>query len=84
MARPVAAADCSVIGVDVGQRYLATVATTNDTQFYCGKENRQQGDHYARLQKRLHQTSSSRPIPHSPRDSSQVRNGTLIGVCKAL
>jgi IS605 OrfB family transposase len=43
-----------VLGVDVGQRYLATVATTTgEAQFYCGKESRQQADHYARVQKRL-------------------------------
>jgi putative transposase len=43
-----------VLGVDVGQRYLATVATTTDgTQFYSGKEVRAKADHYARLRKRL-------------------------------
>src|SRR5215472_4567660 len=43
-----------VLGVDVGQRYLATVATLgNNAQFYSGKEIRSQADHYARLQKRL-------------------------------
>jgi putative transposase len=43
-----------VLGVDVGQRYLATVATTtNGTQFYSGKEVRARADHYARLRKRL-------------------------------
>jgi putative transposase len=43
-----------VLGVDVGQRYLATVATLdNGAQFYSGKEIRSQADHYARLQKRL-------------------------------
>src|SRR5215472_6768616 len=43
-----------VLGVDVGQRYLATVATLdNGAQFYSGKEVRSQADHYARLQKRL-------------------------------
>ena len=44
-----------VIGVDVGQRYLATVASTTGggAQFYSGKEVRQQADHYARLRKRL-------------------------------
>jgi len=42
------------IGVDVGSRYLATVAsTTNTCQFYSGKEVRAKADHYARLQKRL-------------------------------
>jgi putative transposase len=44
----------SVVGVDVGQRYLATVATVdNGAQFYSGKEIRSTADHYARLQKRL-------------------------------
>jgi putative transposase len=43
-----------VLGVDVGQQYLATVASTKgSTQFYSGKEVRQQADHYTRLQKRL-------------------------------
>jgi IS605 OrfB family transposase len=43
-----------IIGVDVGQRYLATVATLgNGAQFYSGKEVRSKADHYARLQKRL-------------------------------
>jgi putative transposase len=45
-----------IVGVDVGQRYLATVATLdNGVQFYSGKEIRAQADHYARLQKRLQQ-----------------------------
>jgi putative transposase len=46
-----------VLGIDVGQRYLATVAstTTNDTQFYSGKSVRAKADHYARLTKRLQQ-----------------------------
>jgi putative transposase len=43
-----------IVGIDVGQRYLATVATLgNGAQFYRGKEIRSQADHYARLQKRL-------------------------------
>ncbi|HEU5380037.1 MAG TPA: transposase [Ktedonobacteraceae bacterium] len=43
-----------IVGVDVGQRYLATVATLeNGAQFYSGKEVRSKADHYARLQKRL-------------------------------
>ena len=45
-----------IIGVDVGQRYLATVATSSNTsQFYAGKETRAQADHDARLRKRLQQ-----------------------------
>jgi IS605 OrfB family transposase len=43
-----------VVGVDVGQRYLATVATLgNGAQFFSGKDVRAKADHYARLQKRL-------------------------------
>jgi putative transposase len=45
-----------VVGIDVGQRYLATVATTtNGAQFYSGKNVRARADHYARLRKRLQQ-----------------------------
>src|SRR5262249_22169154 len=43
-----------VLGLDVGQRYLATVATLdNGAEFHSGKESRTRADHYARLQKRL-------------------------------
>jgi putative transposase len=46
---------CQVVGIDVGQRYLATVTTPqNQCQFYSGKEIRYKTDHVARLQKRLH------------------------------
>ena len=45
-----------VVGVDVGQRYLATVATLgNETQFYRGTHVRATADHYARLENRLQQ-----------------------------
>src|SRR5215469_11369915 len=44
----------TVVGVDVGTRYLAVTATlTNDSSFYSGKRVRARADHYARLQKRL-------------------------------
>jgi len=43
-----------VVGIDVGQRYLAVVATPdNDTLFYSGKAIRAKADHYDRLRKRL-------------------------------
>jgi putative transposase len=43
-----------VLGIDVGQRYLAVLATpTNDTGFYSGKAMRAKADHYARLRKQL-------------------------------
>jgi IS605 OrfB family transposase len=43
-----------VMGVDVGVRYLAvTATTTNETQFFSGKQVRAKADHFARLRKRL-------------------------------
>ena len=43
-----------VVGVDVGQRYLAVTATPKHaTSFYAGKQVRAKADHYARLRKRL-------------------------------
>jgi putative transposase len=44
----------AVVGVDVGQRYLATTATlSNQSRFYPGKRVRARADHYTRLRKRL-------------------------------
>ena len=44
----------AVAGVDVGMRYLATIATTtNNSHFYPGKRVRARADHYARIRKRL-------------------------------
>ena len=49
-----------VIGVDVGQRYLAVVGRLdNGASFFAGKEVRAKADHYARLRKRL-QTKGTR------------------------
>jgi putative transposase len=43
-----------VLGIDLGQRYLATLTTPdNQTHFYSGKQVRAKADHYARIQKRL-------------------------------
>lgn len=43
-----------VVGVDVGQRYLAVTASIqDDPSFYSGKQVRAKADHYARLTKRL-------------------------------
>ncbi len=53
---PTPATAPQIVGIDVGQRYLATVTTPNNrSQFYSGKEIRQRTDHVARLQKRLRQ-----------------------------
>ena len=51
---PTPADQRQILGVDVGQRYLATVATLgNGAQFYSGKDVRAKADHSARLQERL-------------------------------
>jgi IS605 OrfB family transposase len=51
---PVPESHTSIVGVDLGQRYLAVVATLdNGAQFYSGKDVRARADHAARLQKRL-------------------------------
>ncbi len=54
VADPTPEAHQRVVGVDVGQRYLA-VATDmqNHTAFFPGAQIRAQADHYARLRKRL-------------------------------
>jgi IS605 OrfB family transposase len=53
---PTPARATQVVGIDVGNRYLAAVTTsTNHSQFYSGRKVRQQADHVARLQKRLRQ-----------------------------
>jgi len=45
-----------VVGVDVGQRYLATTATLSGaSHFFSGKAVREKADHYARTRKRLQQ-----------------------------
>ncbi len=53
-ADPTAETHSNVVGVDVGQRYLAVTTDTHDqTSFYSGKQVRAKADHYARLRKRL-------------------------------
>jgi len=54
VADPTPATHQRIVGVDVGQRYLA-VATDmqHTTAFFPGKEARARADHYARLRKRL-------------------------------
>ncbi len=43
-----------VVGIDVGQRYLAVTTNTHGTPaFYSGRAVRAKADHYARLRKRL-------------------------------
>jgi putative transposase len=45
-----------VVGVDVGQRYLAVATDTqNHAAFYAGKQVQAKADHYVRVRKRLQQ-----------------------------
>jgi len=54
VADPLPAQHQRVVGVDVGQRYLAVATDMQDkTAFYPGREVRAKADHYARLRKRL-------------------------------
>jgi len=54
IAEPTPESHKQVVGVDVGQRYLAVTATlNNEISFYSGKQVRAKADHYARLRKRL-------------------------------
>jgi IS605 OrfB family transposase len=56
VADPLPQAHRCIVGVDVGQRYLAVATDTqNKTTFFPGKEVRAKADHYARLRKRLQQ-----------------------------
>jgi len=54
MVEPTPEVQQTVVGVDVGQRYLATSATmTNEIRFFSGRKVRARADHYARTRKRL-------------------------------
>jgi IS605 OrfB family transposase len=53
-AAPTSESHRHVVGVDMGQRYLAVATDTrNHTVFYAGQQVRAQADHYARLRQRL-------------------------------
>jgi putative transposase len=50
-----------IVGVDLGQRYLAVTTTPTDKiRFYAGREARHTADHYARLRKRLQRKGTRR------------------------
>jgi putative transposase len=54
IADPTAETHTSVVGIDVGVRYLAVTATTkSDCSFHTGKSMVPKANHYARLRKRL-------------------------------
>jgi transposase len=54
VAEPTPEAHRRIVGVDVGQRYLAVATDMQDSKrFFPGTEVRAKADHYARLRKRL-------------------------------
>ena len=54
IADPTPQTHTSVVGVDVGGRYLAVTSTTSgDCTFHTGKSIVPKANHYARLRKRL-------------------------------
>jgi IS605 OrfB family transposase len=56
VADPTPESQRGVVGVDVGQRYLAVATDTqNHTAFFSGTQVRSKADHYARVRKRLQQ-----------------------------
>lgn len=84
VAEPTPESHRRVVGVDVGQRYLAVTASpTHDASFYSGKSARARTDHYARLRKRLQQkgtrSATRRLIVISGRERrlKQERNHTI-------
>ena len=65
VADPMPQAHQGIVGVDVGQRYLAVATDTqNKTTFFPGKEVRAKADHYARLRKRLQQKGTRAATRH--------------------
>src|ERR1051326_5015601 len=62
-----------VLGIDLGQRYLAALTTPdNHTRFSSGKQVRAKADHYARIQKRLQRkgtrSATRRRLAQAPRE----------------
>src|SRR5215468_9763581 len=73
---PTPARQHQIVGIDVGSRYLATVATLdNRAQFYSGKETRAKADHYARLQKRLQRKGTW--LCHAPQNRAGPARETV-------
>jgi predicted transposase len=63
VADPTPESQRGVVGVDVGQRYLAVATDMQDHMtFYSGHEARAKADHYARLRKRLQQKGTRSAI----------------------
>jgi predicted transposase len=60
---PDSARQTTVVGVDVGRRYLAVTATLDgQAQFYPGHQVRHRAEHYLRLRKRLQQKGTRSAI----------------------
>lgn len=63
-----------VVGVDVGQRYLAVTTTMKgNAVFYSGKQIQAKADHYARLRKRLQKKGTRSATRHLITTSKRER-----------
>lgn len=76
IAEPAPDVQQTIVGVDVGQRYLATTATiTKEQYFFQGKAVRAKADHYARLQKRRkRRRKGKRILPLTPKQRRANRH----------
>jgi hypothetical protein len=73
---PTPATLSEVVGIDLGQRYLATLTTPeNHTRFYSGKQVRAKADHYTRVQKRLQRKGTGLCHPATHRHRPGRRGG---------
>ncbi len=77
LADPTPETHTSVVGVDVGVRYLAVTATTQGSQsFYSGKSIVPKANHYARLRKRLQKKGTRSATRRLVVISGRERRGT--------
>ncbi len=78
VAEPTPTTQRQVVGVDVGQRYLATTTTlSSESQFFSGKAVRAKADHYARTRKRLQQKGTRSATRRMMALSGRERRFTL-------
>jgi transposase len=71
----------SLVGVDVGIRYLAVTSTsTGDPAFFAGKQTKHRANHYARLRKRSQQKGAQWSLAelHALIASKAVLAGSLV------
>ena len=78
----------TVVGVDVGQRYLATTATlTNQQHFFSGGAVREQAEHYIRKEKQLQRKgtrSARRRLRSMSRRERRFKLNTNHAIAKTI